>query len=65
MEKPFEITEAENAILRMHYLPTNEWAGRASVVADQAELNRQASDRVLDVLRDVDREFRQIDLGLV
>ena len=62
MPEPFEITEAENAILKLHYLPTEEWASRAS---EEAELTRREARRVLDVLYDVDRQFKHIELGLI
>lgn len=69
---PLIATEAEDAILRLAYQPTIEWAERASVaptavdpMAEERELNRRASRRVLDILYDVDREFIHIELGLV
>lgn len=67
MEEPLITTELENAILRMAYQPTIEWAEGASVdpVAEERELTERAGRRVLDILYDVDREFRHIELGLV
>lgn len=67
MEEPLITTELENAILRMAYQPTSEWAEGASVdpVAEERELTERAGRRVLDILYDVDREFRHIELGLV
>lgn len=65
MKEPFEITEMENAILKMHLLPASERASRASAFADEQELTRREALRVLDVLYDVDREFRHIELGLI
>lgn len=65
MGEPLITTELENAILRMHYMPTDEWAVPVpDVVAHERELNRAASLRVLDVLCDVSREFMHINLGL-
>ena len=66
MGEPLITTELENAILRMHYQPTSEWAIRASeTLAEERELTRKAARRVLDVLYDVDREFKHIELGLI
>lgn len=69
---PLIATEAEDAILRLAYQPTPEWAESASVVAaatdpvaEERELGRRASRRVLDILYDVDRAFLHIELGLV
>ena len=72
MERPFEITEADSAILHLHYTPTG-WVFRASdgaseraeVTASEKELTRKAARRCLDVLYDVDREFKHIELGLI
>lgn len=65
MGEPLITTEAERAILQMHYTPTAEWASRASVVADEKELTRREAERVVDVLQDVSREFLHIELGLI
>lgn len=66
MGEPLITTELENAILRMSYVPTTEWASsRSEVVVEERELTRREARRCLDVLYDVNREFLHIELGLI
>lgn len=66
MKEPLITTEYDDAILRMHYMPTTEWAGsRSDVVAEERELTRREARRLLDVFYDVSREFTHIELGLI
>jgi len=69
MGEPLITTELENAILLMHYAPTQEWGESRSrsdnVVAEEKELTRRHARRLLDVLYDVNREFVHIELGLI
>lgn len=67
--EPLITTELEHAILLMAYEPTLEWARKAparevDVVAQEREAGVREARRVLDVLYDVDREFKHVELGL-
>lgn len=67
--EPLVTTELENALLLMSYAPSREWAPVApargdSPVVEEREAGRREARRVLDILYDVDRQFRHIELGL-
>jgi len=70
MTAPIITTEVENALLLMHFDPAGSWEEEAPArgptpVRDERELNRREARRVLDVLYDVDRAFKHIELGLI
>lgn len=70
MPEPLIFTEVENALLLMHYEPTEEWdkvtpARGPDPVVEEKEANLREARRVLDILYNVDREFRSIELGLI
>ncbi len=68
--EPIITTEVENALLLMHYGPTEEWeqvspARGQGFVAEEREATIREARRILDILYDVDRQFTYISLGLL